>query len=56
MIRQSVNWFRGDKPEAAFDRELQYYLKSRISDLQASGMPAEEARRQTVLELGGITQ
>jgi hypothetical protein len=25
-----------------------------MSDLHASGMPAEEARRQTVLELGGI--
>jgi len=39
MIRQLVNWVRRDKLEAAFDRELQYHLKSRISDLQASGMP-----------------
>ena len=54
MIRQLVNWVRRDKLEAACDRELRYHLESRMSDLQASGMPAEEARRQTVLELGGI--
>src|SRR4051794_2023646 len=54
MIRQLVNWVRRNKLEVAFDRELQYHLESRMSDLQASGMPAEEARRQTVLELGGI--
>src|SRR5690349_9058299 len=54
MIRQLVNWVRRDKLEAAFDRELQYHLDSRMSDLRASGLSADEARRQTVLELGGI--
>jgi predicted permease len=56
MIRQLTNWLRRSKLEADFDRELQYHLDRRISDLQRSGIPAAEARRQAVLELGGIPQ
>ncbi len=56
MIRQLTNWLRRKKLEAAFDRELQYHLDRRRSDLEVSGVPAEQARRQAVLELGGITQ
>ena len=56
MIRHLTNWLRRNKLEAAFDRELQYHLDRRISDLEAWGVPADQARRQAVLELGGITQ
>src|SRR5689334_20995643 len=56
MMRKLSNWLRRGKLEAAFDRELQYHLDRRISDLQASGLSASEARRQAVLELGGIAQ
>ncbi|MGI9070012.1 MAG: ADOP family duplicated permease [Bryobacteraceae bacterium] len=56
MIRQLTNWLRRNKLEAAFDRELQYHLDRRISDLEVSGVPPDQARRQAVLELGGITQ
>jgi predicted permease len=56
MIRQLTNWFRRNKLEAAFDRELRYHLDRRISDLEASGVAADQAHRQAVLELGGITQ
>jgi predicted permease len=56
MIRQLTNWLRRNKLKAALDRELQYHLERRISDLETSGVPADQARRQAVLELGGITQ
>jgi predicted permease len=56
MIRKLGNWLRRGKLEAAFDRELQYHVDRRISDLEASGLSPVEARRQAVLELGGIAQ
>src|ERR1700746_42627 len=56
MIRKLANWFRREKLESALNRELQYHLERRVSDLERSGMPAAEARRQAVLELGGVTQ
>ena len=56
MIQQLTNWLRRGKLEAAFDRELRYHLDRRVSDLEAAGLSAIEARRQAVLELGGISQ
>src|ERR1700757_888995 len=56
MIRKLANWFRRENLESALNRELQYHLERRVSDLETSGMPAAEARRQAVLELGGVTQ
>ncbi len=56
MIRKLANWFRGAKLESGLDRELHYHLERRIGDLEKSGLPAAEARRQAVLELGGLTQ
>jgi len=56
MITQLANWFRRKKLESGLDRELSYHLDRRIIDLERSGLPTEEARRQALLELGGVTQ
>jgi len=55
-MRQLLNWFRRKKLERDLDRELQYHLDRRITDLKSSGLPAEEARRRAMWELGGIGQ
>ena len=56
MITQLVNWFRQKKLETGLERELRYHLDRRITDLESSGLPTGEARRQALLELGGIAQ
>src|SRR5438067_1715873 len=56
MMWQLANWFRRKKLESDLDRELHYHLDRRIIDLERSGLPTEEARRQALLELGGIAQ
>jgi len=56
MMWQLANWFRRKKLESDLDRELRYHLDRRIIDLERSGLPTEEARRQALLELGGVTQ
>src|SRR5213595_785153 len=56
MMRQLANWFRRKKLESDLDRELHYHLDRRIIDLERSDLPTEEARRQALLELGGIAQ
>jgi hypothetical protein len=38
------------------DKELRFHIASRIEDLVAGGLTPEEARRQTRLEFGGVTQ
>src|SRR5215469_12769619 len=55
-MRKLVNWFRRKQLEHDLDRELQYHLDRRIADLESSGLPATEARRRAMLELGGIAQ
>src|SRR6201993_1252056 len=56
MITRLVNWFRRKKLESGLERELRYHLDRRITDLEKSGLPTGEARRQALLELGGIAQ
>jgi predicted permease len=56
MMTQLANWFRRKKLESGLDRELRYHLDRRIIDLERSGLPTREARRQALLELGGIAQ
>ena len=56
MIRQLANWFLRKKLESGLDRELRYHLDRRITDLERSGLPTGEARRQALLELGGVAQ
>jgi predicted permease len=55
-MRQILNWLRRGKLESGLDRELEYHIDRRVSDLVRSGLPAREARRQATLELGGLSQ
>jgi predicted permease len=55
-MKQLTNWFRRKTLETCLDRELSYHLERRITDLEKAGLSAAEARRQAVLELGGIAQ
>ena len=56
MLKQIANWFRRGKMENGLDRELRYHVERRTNDLEKSGLPAEEARRRALAEVGGITQ
>src|SRR5450755_2444910 len=55
-MKQLLNWLRRRQLESGLDRELQYHIGRRVSDLMLSGRPEQEARRQATLELGGLTQ
>ncbi len=56
MMKQLANWFQRKKLESGLERELRYHLERRIGDLERSGLPAAEARRTAVLQLGGLAQ
>lgn len=55
-MKQLANWFRRKRLETSLDRELSYHLERRSTDFERAGLSAAEARRQAVLELGGIAQ
>ncbi len=55
-MKQLLNWFRRGRLERGLDRELGYHMDRRVRDLMMAGLPEQEARRQTRLELGGATQ
>src|SRR5450755_91691 len=55
-MKQLLNWLRRGQLENGLDRELQYHIGRRVSDLMLSGLTEREARRQAMLELGGLTQ
>src|SRR5512140_2184900 len=55
-MKQILNWFRRRNLERGLDRELQYHVDRRVSDLVMSGLTEGEARRQAALELGGLAQ
>jgi predicted permease len=55
-MKSLLNWLRRERLEDGLDRELTYHLNRRIADLVESGLTEQEARRQAVLELGGLTQ
>ena len=55
-MNRLLNWFRRGKLERDLDRELEYHIERRVSDLIRSGAPEPEARRQASLEIGGVTQ
>jgi predicted permease len=55
-MKRVLNWFRRGKLESDLDRELGYHIERRVSDLIVSGLSEPEARRQTTLEIGGVTQ
>lgn len=55
-----IGWLRAlvarDRVERDLDDELRYFLEVKEQRLVAAGMPADEARRQARLELGGLEQ
>jgi predicted permease len=55
-MKRMLNWFRLRRLEGDLDRELQYHIDRRVTDLIHSGLPEAEARRLVSLELGGATQ
>src|SRR5215471_4003724 len=55
-MKRILNWFRLGTLESDLDRELQYHVDRRVTDLIHSGLPEPEARRRVALELGGATQ
>ena len=55
-MKRILNWFRLRKLESDLDRELNYHIDRRVTDLIHSGLPEPEARRRVALELGGATQ
>src|SRR5215472_5456761 len=55
-MNRILNWLRLRKLEDDLDRELQYHIDRRASDLMRTGLPEPEARRRAGLELGGVTQ
>jgi len=57
-MRRLLNWFgfRREKLESELDRELRYHIDRRIDDLVRTGLSEPEARRQAILELGGLAQ
>src|SRR5258708_14160035 len=55
-MKQLFNWCRRGNLERGLNRELQYHLGRRASDLMRSGLPEHEARRRATMELGGLTQ
>src|SRR5262245_30635524 len=55
-MKQLLNWFRRRNLESGLDRELEYHVDRRVSDLMRAGLTETEARRQSRLELGGPTQ
>src|SRR5882724_7072201 len=54
-MNRILNWFRLRRLEGDLDRELQYHIDRRVTDLIHSGLPEPEARRRVALEFGGIT-
>jgi predicted permease len=55
-MKRILNWFRLGRLEDDLDRELQYHIDRRVTDLIHSGLSEREARRRAALELGGATQ
>ncbi len=55
-MNRILNWFRLRKLEGDLDRELQYHVDRRVTDLIRSGLSEPEARRRVAVELGGVTQ
>ncbi len=47
---------RGDRLERELDVELRYHFDRQVDDFIQSGMSAEEARRRTRLQFGGLDQ
>jgi hypothetical protein len=55
-MKRIFNWLRLRRLEGGLDRELQYHIDRRVTDLIHSGLSESEARRRVRLEIGGATQ
>jgi len=55
-MKYLLNWFRRRQLESDLDRELDYHVDRRVTDLVDSGLPEAEARRRVAIEIGGATQ
>jgi predicted permease len=55
-MNRILNWFRRRTLEGDLDRELQYHIDRRVTDLMHSGLSEPKARRLAAMELGGATQ
>ena len=56
-LASMLRWiFRRDRVEQALDDELRAYVEMAARDRMRDGVPAGEARRQALLELGGLEQ
>src|SRR5215475_8504936 len=55
-MNRILNWFRLRRLEGDLDRELQYHIDRRVTDLIHSGLPEPEARRRVALEFGSTTE
>src|SRR6187431_1909546 len=56
-LASMLRWiFRRDTVEQALDDELRAYVEMAAGDRMRDGVPADEARRQALLELGGLEQ
>src|SRR5215471_10495946 len=55
-MKRILNWFRLGTLESDLNRELQYHIDRRVTDLIHSGLPEPEARRRVALELRGAAQ
>ena len=51
---RALSMFQGKKVEREMAQELEAHLQMQIEDNVRAGMPAEEARRQALLKLGGM--
>jgi len=56
VLKQWTRFPRRDERESALDKELQFHIEEKITDLRASGLTEQEARRRVRLEFGGMEQ
>ncbi len=55
-MRWRLPFFRRDRRESELDAELRFHLETQIRDLVAAGTNPDAARRQAMLEFGGLEQ
>ena len=56
VLHRLRNLFRKDSVERETEQELRFHLEREIAQHVSRGMSAEEARRATMLEFGGVEQ
>jgi predicted permease len=54
-LRRIVNTISSARMQRDIDREIAFHIREREDELRASGLPADEARRQARLQFGNAT-